>query len=649
MNKHSPSSQKRRSRRKSASPGKSSIDGVISVHPRGFAFVATEQEKDIFIPPAAVGTALSDDRVRVRIESEDERGPVGRVEKILERGHQEIIGMAAFDPTDGRLIVRPLRRDLPATIPLCDTETAAAPGPGQPEEGDWISARLLFPETRRQSLQAQFLRTIAKPGSIAADLDAIAAEFDLLPAYDSAANQRAAGCQPQATERETLEPSAVVVTIDPEDAKDFDDAVSLHPGPNPESMVVGVHIADLAAYVNPGGELDAEAARRGFTAYLPGRTLHMLPPALAADQCSLREGVENLAHSVFLTVNCNTGNIVDIRRCRCRLTVTKRLSFEQVQALIDGESPAAIPETVAATVLSLHHLAETMRRHRQQKEQFLNLETREVRVLCDEAHARITGLKRATSSAADHMVEEFMLAANVAVAKEMKKRQIPALYRLHPEPKPVDLEEFVKWLGEIGIGQTGRLGSRRQINAFLRRMRRRHDAEIISSMFLRTLTRAFYSASPGPHYGLGKPTYAHFTSPIRRYPDLVVHQQLWAADHGRPGRDQQECARIAAVCTAQEKNHDGAYFAALDRLKIRYIQELRMEGQRLLYEGIVARTTGEGLIVFLPDLGIFGNMPKKIVPRKSGGKVWQSGNIIYVAVHQADPVRGQLTVMPAGG
>ncbi len=647
---------KKKPRPSQAKPADTKVEGIISVHPRGFGFVSTDQEKDVFIPPPHVNTALSADRVQVRIESEDERGPVGKVEKIIERGHTEIIGVLAIDIHTDEPAIRPLRRDLPEFIPLDLTPPVKEKGQKQgktisqkPEEGDWIAVQLVFPRKSSQELRAGFLRVIAKPGTIAADLDAIVAEFGLLPPYSMSENRRAAAVKPVSIERERIEPSAVIVTIDPEDAKDFDDAVSLHPGPTAETMVAGVHIADVAAYIEPGSELDQAAAQRGFTAYLPGRTLHMLPPALAAEQCSLSEGVENLAHSVFLTIDCNTGEVLDSRRCHSRLTVTKRLSFEQVQALIDGESPTAIPENVASAVLSLHHLAATMRRHRAKSEQFLQLETREVRIVCDESAARITGLKRMTASAADHLVEEFMLAANVATAEELRRRELGALYRIHPEPKPVDIEEFVKWTREIGLGRsTGRLDSRKSVNNFLSRIKQRHDAEIVTSMFLRTLSRATYSAAPGLHYGLGKESYCHFTSPIRRYSDLLVHQQLWAADQGKNGRSHEECTRTAKLCTNLEKNNDDANFAALDRLKIRYIQELRMQGERLIYEGIVSRITGEGLLVFLPDLGIFGTMPKKAVPRKSSGKVWKSGNLVYVKVHKANPVRGQLIVAPAG-
>lgn len=242
-----------------------------------------------------------------------------------------------------------------------------------------------------------------------------------------------------------------------------------------------------------------------------------------------------------------------------------------------------------------------------------------------------------------------MLAANVAVAKELKARELGGIFRIHPEPKAVDIEEFIQWAREIGLGRTvGKLDGRERVNAFLGRIKERHDAEIITSMFLRTLNRAVYSSVPTLHYGLGKEDYCHFTSPIRRYPDLLVHQQLWAADRGDKPRSVEECTQKAVNCTTQEKNIDEASFAAMDRLKIRYIQELRMRGERLIYEGIVLRRTGEGLQIFLPDLGLFSILPKKAIPKKESGKVWKSGHLVYVKVHKANPVRGQLLVAPAG-
>ncbi len=625
------------------------ISGTISVHPRGFGFVTSEHsEKDLFIPPHSLNNALSDDQVLVSIQSEDARGPVGKVEKILRRGHSEVVGVFAFDAA-GEAFIQPLRQEIPENVPLSFASEKSQPPPSDLEEGDWIEASLQHPDGQGQALQAEFTRRIAKPGAISADLDAIVAAFDLTPAYSAEENRAAAACQPVDIERHKLDDKIVLLTIDPEDAKDFDDAISLQVNPESGTATVGVHVADVAAYATPDSELEKGAALRGFTAYLPGRTLHMLPPALAAERCSLRQGAENLAHSVFLEIDRETGEVLDRRRCHSRVAVTRRLSFDQAQAIIDRpEAKTELPEPVKNTVLELHRLAETMRRRRQETEHFLELESREVRVLCDEEHEQITGLKPATAAAADHLVEEFMLAANVAVACEMRDRKIPGIYRIHSEPDPLALREFVEWAGEIGLRFKGKLENRFHINRFLAQAKPRHDREIINSMFLRTLSRATYSAKPAPHYGLGKESYCHFTSPIRRYTDLVVHQQLWAADQGEAARDQKACTAIASRCTIQEKNNDEAYFAALDRMKIRYLQELRIRGERLFYEGAVLKVGGDGLLVFIPELGIVGKIPKDQIPRKSAGRVWRGGNVIYVTVDKADPIRGRLLLAPAG-
>lgn len=633
-------------------PGKpkNSARGIISVHPRGFAFVSTENEdeKDIFIPPYGTATAMSDDRVLVRIKEKDARGQVGQVEKILERGHSEIIGALACDQA-GKPVVQPLRHEIPENIPLT-IKKKDSPDSQKVEEGDWIAAKLIYPRRRDQKLKAEFTRIIAKPGTIAADLDAIMATFDLPPTHSNSLNRRAAKIKPEPINREKIDPEAEIITVDPEDAKDFDDAISLHPELDNNHLLVGIHIADVAAFVQPGSEIDKEAAERGFTSYLPGRTLHMLPPALAAEKCSLRENSPHPAHSVFLRINKNTGEIVDKRRCHTEITVNKRLSFDDVQNILNN-SAAPDPEIskkTVKTVRTLNKLAETMRKQRRRTESFLELETKEVRILCDEARARITGLKRSTTTAADKLVEEFMLAANVSVAEELRSRSIPACYRLHPEPDPGAVQELVNWAREIGVSKVGKLETRKKINLFLKRIKNRQDAEIIISMFLRTLSRAFYSPVPSEHYGLGKNIYCHFTSPIRRYPDLLIHQQLWKADQKSPGYSKKQCSEIANRCNNQEKNNDEAYFAALDRMKIRYIQELRMEGNSLVYEGLIARSRADGCLVFLPELGIFGELPAAQVPRRKTGKKWKSGDIIYVTVNHADPIRGQLILTPAG-
>jgi len=637
-------------------PGEHLVRGRLSVHHRGFGFVTPEDGgPDIFIPPAGLGLALSGDHVEVTVQEETERGIAGHVRRIVERGHEQITG--EYVVQEEGTFLRPLRRDFPDLIPL------RVPGPkpsGEPpaEHGDWVVAQLRHPESTQDVLHAVMLQRLSAGASVADDLDAIVIEYGLPPPYSDAEAAAAAELQPAGIARDDLR-GTTVVTIDPSDAKDFDDALSVCPGESPGTITVGVHIADVAAYVQPGSPLDTCARERGFTAYLPGRTLPMLPTPLAAHACSLREGEERPAHSVFLTIVRATGEVIAAERRRTLISVDRRFDFDEVQQFLDADSGGNDDSTVA-TVRELGSIAQAMRARRRAEEHFLDLAAPEVRVLCEGDPPTIVGLRRQFQREAHQLVEEFMLAANVAVAQEFCARQVAGLFRVHSAPREKYMEEFRQWARRAVGLRPGHLSSRESVNTFLEGLRGQVAEEIVGNAFLRALPRAGYSAVVQEHFGLGKDCYCHFTSPIRRYPDLVVHQQLWRLDSGLGLRSQAECAETAGQCTQAEANNDQAYFAALDRLKLRYIGGLRARGEGTIHEGVIARLLPEGLLVSLPEFGIYGLLPKAALGPEEfhfsthsqrlrgsrSGRVYRCGNVIYVEVAKADTVKGVLLLRP---
>ncbi len=634
------------------------VVGRLVVHHRGFGFVTpAEGGPDIFIPPTGLNLALSGDQVEVSLTEQTERGTAGRIQRILERGVTELTGEFVAQGEDH--FVRPLRRDFPEFIPL--QAIVGEEDKIEPEHGDWIVARLMHPEKAQQPLRASVVRRLNTNRDLSDDLDAIVNEFELPVPYSPEQNQAAAEMPPRQEDvtRQPLE-DLMIMTIDPQDAKDFDDALSIQPGPDGDSYRVGVHIAEVAAFVAPDSELDRQARQRSFTAYLPGRTLPMLPRPLAAELCSLKEGLPRAAHSVFMTVSRHTGEVLDATRCHSRIKVSKRLNFEQVQAVIEGTPPTDISREILDAVRSLNDLATTMRRRRAEQEAYLELSTSTVRVLCQEDPPLITGLKHEEQNLAHQLVEEFMLAANVAVGRELKQKNIPGIYRIHAEPEPGAMAEFRTWAREALNLHPGHLTNRQAVNQFLAGIESPQIRDIVHNAFLRTLPRAEYSATADGHFGLGKDCYAHFTSPIRRYPDLIVHQQLWAFDAQQSFRPESACAEIAQSTTALEANNDQAYFAALDRLKLRYIRELQDQGQRLTYEGVIARLLPEALLINVPELGLFGTLPKQLLGNEDfhfskrahelrgaqSGKVYRCGHVIYVRIEKADIIKGTLILKP---
>lgn len=631
------------------------LHGIIAISGSGFGFVKSESETaqpDIFIPPKMLGTAMDGDEVKIEILPEREKfkdtdpshGPAGKVVAVLKRAHETLVGELIGSHT-----VRPMSRHIQEEIELTGGRHGA-------KRGDWVEIKLLHnAESKSGSRQATVVRNLGESGVIQFDLDAVCAEYDLVPPYTEAENAEALKLEPREMPREDLT-GCFAVTIDPTDAKDYDDALGLLPGKSPDQLVVAVHIADVAAWIAPRDKFDKQAARRSFTAYLPGRTLPMLPRDLTA-RISLCADQESLAHTVLFTLERSSGKILGSRRCHSRIKVAKRLDYATVQLFADtGAAPADWDDAFKANLSELLKLGRLLRNNRKATEKFLELELPEIRILCDEKNNRILGLQRKVQQEADQLVEEFMLAANSAVAAELVTRSIPGLFRVHPEPDMEKVAEFSDTVAATFGVRPGDLTNRDACNAFLAKLPDDPRRPVILSMFLRSMSRAHYLAQPGLHFGLGKTLYSHFTSPIRRYPDLAVHQQLWNADLNQRLRSKATCEKIALDCSAKEENNDNAYYTASDRMKLRYLEmQLDKYGENF-YHGVVAKILSGGMLVDIAELGIYGFVPMDSGDyfrtddawnRIHGRQSYRCGDYIYLALSQIDFTRGSAIFTPA--
>lgn len=354
-----------------------------------------------------------------------------------------------------------------------------------------------------------------------------------------------------------------------------------------------MHISDVAAFIAPKSKFDKQAEKRSFSCYLPGRTLPMLPKALTA-KISLQAGVNSNAHSVFLTVEKETGRVVSFRRCHTVVKVDHRLNYEEVQEFLDhGKAPADWSDGLKKELRLMLDVTRNMRKYRKAAEGFIELDLPEVRVLCSEADNKILGMVSKMPRESEQLVEECMLAANSAVGTELGEKGIAGIYRVHPQPDPEKIAEFTGIM-EDSFGLTpGDLTERKACNAFLAGLPDDPRRPVILSLMLRSMPRAYYLEKPALHFGLGKTRYAHFTSPIRRYPDLIVHQQLWNYDTKTRTRTAATMTRVAADCSMKEENNDAAYFAANDRLKLRYLEERLDAGLDNFYEGVIVKVVAE--------------------------------------------------------
>jgi ribonuclease R len=320
-----------------------------------------------------------------------------------------------------------------------------------------------------------------------------------------------------------------------------------------------------------------------------------------------------------------------------------------VQKFFDNSKhPDDWSDELCTALKSLLDITQKMRRHRQNVEQFLDLEIPEIRVICDEKNNKILGLENHLQRPAEELVEECMLAANSIVATELATKHIPGLYRIHPEPEAEKLEEFAA-LSESAFNiPAGDLTSRQACKNYLKNLPNTPAKAPLLNAFLRSLPRASYQHEPALHYGLGKTLYSHFTSPIRRYTDLLIHQQLWQLDNKFHLKGNKFFEEYAQILSEKENNNDDAYFAASTRMKLRYLEEMLLAGKENVHSALIVKVTSAGAVVELPELGIQGFVYACDLPGgyRSEEKALQDchiGKALYVALDEIDFVKSTAT------
>ena len=398
-----------------------------------------------------------------------------------------------------------------------------------------------------------------------------------------------------------------IVTIDPDDARDFDDAIQVEK--TGSGWRLGVHIADVAAYVEPGSPLDREARRRGNSVYLPDRVIPMLPERLSNGVCSLKPGVDRLTHSVFIHFDKH-GSAKSARFTRSVIRSAHRLTYKQAYAILTAPPTDQLGERL--------HLAwelAALLRKKRFEHGALDLDFPEVKVWLDK-DGRPVKLERVENDESHQLIEEFMLVANEAVARELKKRAIPTIYRIHENPDPEKLAEFREFV--LGFDyRVGDLTHRAELQRLLASFRGKPEEQALKVALLKSLKRARYSPQPLGHYGLAKANYLHFTSPIRRYADLVVHRAL-GRDRRRCGRpvgaaardayqpDMAEITSIAEHVSTTERTAAEAEGDAVQMKKLEFFQRQLDERKPQIFRASIVDVRNYGLMVELPDALVTG-------------------------------------------
>jgi len=585
------------------------VVGKLQCNARGFGFVIPlSGGEDVYIARENLGTAMHGDIVVVQLDKPSPkpsarrrraRGPSGKIVDVAGRANDRIVGTLFRSahfwyivPDDSRLF-----KDV--YIPKEDLGGAKERQKVVVEITQWPSAHL-NPEGRI----VEVLGDVADP---AVDIITVIREFDLHEEFPSAVVEAARKAPAKVSSRTmsgrhdlTDEP---VITIDPEDAADFDDAVSVKRRSD-GGWELGVHIADVSHYVHPGSDLDVEARRRGTSVYLPGRVLPMLPETLSSGICSLVQGELRLTKTVRMTFSAD-GRMTRTRIFPSVIRSLRRLTYNEATDLLEGRAKPG-REQIARMLVQMNKLAHLLHERRLQRGSFdLDLPEVEVRANPDGSVKEVVTAQR---DASHSLIEEFMLAANEAVARYMTRHRLPYLRRIHPDPSPEDLEECEAFVGALGYPHRN-LANPANIRRLLEACRGREDSYAVNMAVLLSMRQAEYSTHPAGHYALAADAYTHFTSPIRRYPDLLLHQVLALHLENKLSTQVKqkfvdELSVLAVHCTERERNAEAAE-RELTRIKL--MRELEGKGREKMQARIWG-FSGSAMLVHLKDTLLEGTV-----------------------------------------
>lgn len=678
------------------------VSGRLQVHRDGYAFLIAERpvpgmEGDVFIPERALGSAMNGDHATVALTRFGRDGRAeGRVVKILSRAHPTVVGtfrirrrQFCVEPHDGRLgawIRIPANLALPPDDLRQDRVGATLPDYSRPEDLDGliVNAEILEFATRGEHPTGRVIEVLGRPDDFGVDVEIVIRKHHLPHRFPAEALEQAQGISAVISRRDLAGRRDFrgyeTVTIDGETARDFDDAVWVdrREGGN---FALHVHIADVSHYVSPGSPIDREAELRGNSVYFPDRAVPMLPLELSTGICSLNPQVDRLTMSVVLEIN-HRGRIVSQEFTRGVIRSAERMTYTNVHLILDGDP--GLRERYAPLVgrfEMMRELALILNRMRARRGS-IDFDLPEPLIEFDE-FGEMVSIGRSPRNFAHRIIEEFMLIANEAVATHIEEAGLESLYRIHepPDPKRVlDFEAIAAGFGvSLGVrGLTAPLsppagrargprGPRRDVaippekvditprhyQQLIKKIEGRPEERILSYLMLRSLKQARYSADNQGHFALASPTYTHFTSPIRRYPDLIVHRILGALlDHQPAGPHPAKLQKLAVQCSETERRAADAERELVEWKKINFMAG-RLGDE---FPALVVNTTPFGFFVELADLFIEGlvaldTLPgglwsyneatRKVVAHRSR-RTFAIGDSVTVRLDRVDPVERKL-------
>lgn len=628
------------------------VVGELRLNRRGFGFVRPDTpftEGDLFIPPGDTRDAISGDRVRARVVKTSRRSGggkregriFGRIIEVLDRGNDAFVGVLVKQGT--QWLMQPDGKLLRDAVIIRDPHAKNA------KAGDKIVVELVHYPEGDYLAEGVITKVLGEAGRPDIETEAVIIAHGLHTDFgDNEMNEARAATRRFDTEpdelmagREDLR-QRFIFTIDPPDAKDFDDAISIEYDERRDQWELGVHIADVSEFVQHDGALDKEARERGNSVYLPRLVLPMLPEMLSNGVCSLQEQVDRLTKSAFITFD-GSGKVIAQRYASTVIKSQKRLTYLEAQAIIDGdlEEAAKHARTEPEYPIKLReklHLSDRLAKileARRLKDGMIVLALPEVELIFDD-DGHVTDAEPEDNAYTHKIIEMFMVEANEAVARLFSNLNIPVLRRVHPEPVHGDIEELQMY-ARAAKWKLPDEPSRRDLQALLEATRHTPAARAVHFAVLRTLSKAEYSPALIGHFALASEHYLHFTSPIRRYPDLTAHRALAAVlersengqniPKGAPKKtfarkvmkdkrvhDESELVDLGAHCSTTEVEAEAAERELRDFLVMQFLQEKHIGGE---FPGVVTGITGGGVFVSIEKFLVEGMVKTADLPQSS--------------------------------
>ena len=635
------------------------VVGRITTHPRGFGFVVPDRPLedvagDIYIAGSNLNQAMHGDRVVARLERVTDKGAEGRILRILERGAATVVGRYDVDESGYGFVV-PFDRRLimDVTIAPEDNLDAAAGSMVVVEITHWPTATR-SPRGRVKEV----LGDISQPG---VDTEIIIRKHGIRDAHSEESIAEAHRLGGAVSERDlrgrTDFRGRVTVTIDGEHARDFDDAITLERLGN-GNYWLGVHIADVAHYVPEGGALDEEAYERATSVYFPDRAVHMFPPDLSTGLCSLNPHVDRLVQTCLMEID-KQGAVVRYELHNGVIHSDARMTYTEVNAILTDRNAEVIARYRELVPLfeQMRELFQILNRRRHARGS-IDFDLKEPEIVLDDQGAveAIIALER---NVAHRLIEEFMLVANETVAQHLEDKQVPSLFRIHENPDPLKVAQFEEFVTTLGysVGVAPEAVKPRHFQKLVEKMRGTPEEKPIAFLMLRTMQKARYDPSNLGHFGLAAKSYTHFTSPIRRYPDLVVHRTLRESRHAKMDEARREeltddLPEIARHTSERERRADDAERELVQWKKVRFMAD--KVGDE--FEGYVTGVTAFGLFIELIEHFVEGLVHVStmaddyyrfverahVLRGENSGKAYRLGDRVKVQVVKVDGERRQI-------